>query len=77
MAHGNPRGELACWKNMKKPQEMSKGKREEDNSTTSQRKPRDSEIMQRKQKAANKKSTQTEKNDDCPIWKTWLLPSTR
>uniref|UniRef100_A0A2K5RFZ2 Small EDRK-rich factor 1B n=1 Tax=Cebus imitator TaxID=2715852 RepID=A0A2K5RFZ2_CEBIM len=57
MARGNQR-ELACQKNMKKTQEISKGKRKEDSLTTSQRK--DSEIMQQKQKAANeKKSMQT------------------
>uniref|UniRef100_A0A2K5RG29 Small EDRK-rich factor 1B n=2 Tax=Eutheria TaxID=9347 RepID=A0A2K5RG29_CEBIM len=45
---------------MKKTQEISKGKRKEDSLTTSQRKQRDSEIMQQKQKAANeKKSMQT------------------
>uniref|UniRef100_A0A8B9W3Y5 Small EDRK-rich factor-like N-terminal domain-containing protein n=1 Tax=Bos mutus grunniens TaxID=30521 RepID=A0A8B9W3Y5_BOSMU len=42
---GNQR-ELACQKNMKKSQEISKGKRKEDSLTTSQRKQRDSEIMQ-------------------------------
>nr|XP_054108178.1 small EDRK-rich factor 1 isoform X2 [Callithrix jacchus] len=62
---GNQR-ELARQKNMKKTQEISKGKRKEDSLTTSQRKQslsphcRDSEIMQQKQKAANeKKSMQT------------------
>ncbi|XP_043443265.1 small EDRK-rich factor 1 isoform X1 [Prionailurus bengalensis] len=56
---GNQR-ELARQKNMKKSQEISKGKRKEDSLTTSQRKQRDSEIMQQKQKAANeKKSMQT------------------
>ncbi|XP_062963211.1 small EDRK-rich factor 1-like [Cynocephalus volans] len=59
MARGNQR-ELACQKNMKKIQEISKGKRKEDSLTTSQRKQRDSEIIQQKQKAANeKKSMQT------------------
>uniref|UniRef100_A0A2K5DAG6 Small EDRK-rich factor 1B n=1 Tax=Aotus nancymaae TaxID=37293 RepID=A0A2K5DAG6_AOTNA len=65
MARGNQR-ELARQKNMKKTQEISKGKRKEDSLTTSQRKQslfphcRDSEIMQQKQKAANeKKSMQT------------------
>nr|XP_042126451.1 small EDRK-rich factor 1-like [Peromyscus maniculatus bairdii] len=60
MARGNQR-ELARQKNMKKkPQEISKGKRKEDTLTTSQRKQRDSEIMQQKQKIANeKKSMQT------------------
>ncbi|XP_043301845.1 small EDRK-rich factor 1-like [Cervus canadensis] len=58
LARGNQR-ELACQKNMKKSQEMSKGKRKEDSLTT-QRKQQDSEIMQQKQKAANeKKSMQT------------------
>ncbi|XP_020932521.1 small EDRK-rich factor 1 isoform X2 [Sus scrofa] len=56
---GNQR-ELARQKNMKKSQEITKGKRKEDSLTTSQRKQRDSEIMQQKQKAANeKKSMQT------------------
>ncbi|XP_015353376.2 small EDRK-rich factor 1, partial [Marmota marmota marmota] len=56
---GNQR-ELARQKNMKKTQEISKGKRKEDSLTASQRKQRDSEIMQQKQKAANeKKSMQT------------------
>ncbi|XP_037064116.1 small EDRK-rich factor 1-like [Peromyscus leucopus] len=59
LAGGNQR-ELARQKNMKKPQEISKGKRKEDSLTTSQRKQRDSEIMQQKQKIANeKKSMQT------------------
>uniref|UniRef100_A0A671G6K0 Small EDRK-rich factor-like N-terminal domain-containing protein n=2 Tax=Rhinolophus ferrumequinum TaxID=59479 RepID=A0A671G6K0_RHIFE len=59
MARGNQR-ELARQKNMKKSQEISKGKRKDDSLTTSQRKQRDSEIMQQKQKAANeKKSMQT------------------
>ncbi|XP_052599398.1 small EDRK-rich factor 1 [Peromyscus californicus insignis] len=59
MARGNQR-ELARQKNMKKTQEISKGKRKEDSLTTSQRKQRDSEIMQQKQKIANeKKSMQT------------------
>lgn len=45
---------------MKKSQEISKGKRKDDSLTASQRKQRDSEIMQQKQKAANeKKSMQT------------------
>uniref|UniRef100_A0A8C2P9I9 Small EDRK-rich factor-like N-terminal domain-containing protein n=1 Tax=Capra hircus TaxID=9925 RepID=A0A8C2P9I9_CAPHI len=56
MARGNQR-ELARQKNMKKSQEISKGKRKEDSLTTSQRKQRD--IMQQKQKAANEKSMQT------------------
>ncbi|KAK2490325.1 hypothetical protein MC885_008213 [Smutsia gigantea] len=56
---GNQR-ELVCQKNMKKSQEINKGKRKENSLTTSQRKQRDSEIMQQKQKAANeKKSMQT------------------
>nr|XP_055109462.1 small EDRK-rich factor 1 isoform X2 [Symphalangus syndactylus] len=59
MARGNQR-ELARQKNMKKTQEISKGKRKEDSLTASQRKQRDCEIMQQKQKAANeKKSVQT------------------
>ncbi|XP_074087315.1 small EDRK-rich factor 1 [Macrotis lagotis] len=58
-ARGNQR-ELARQKNMKKTQEISKGKRKEDSLSASQRKQRDSEIMQQKQKAANeKKSLQT------------------
>ncbi|EDL00821.1 small EDRK-rich factor 1, isoform CRA_b, partial [Mus musculus] len=56
---GNQR-EIARQKNMKKTQEISKGKRKEDSLTASQRKQRDSEIMQQKQKIANeKKSMQT------------------
>uniref|UniRef100_A0A8C8XQ85 Small EDRK-rich factor-like N-terminal domain-containing protein n=1 Tax=Panthera leo TaxID=9689 RepID=A0A8C8XQ85_PANLE len=42
--------------NMKKSQEINKGKRKECNLTTFQRKQRDSEITQQKQKAANEKS---------------------
>nr|XP_012422028.1 PREDICTED: collagen alpha-1(I) chain-like [Odobenus rosmarus divergens] len=58
-AQGNQR-ELAHQKNMKKSQEISKRKGKEEILTTSQRKQRDSEIMQQKQKAANeKKSMQT------------------
>ncbi|XP_043323541.1 small EDRK-rich factor 1-like [Cervus elaphus] len=57
---GGNQQELTCQKNMKKSQEISKGKRKEDTPTTSQSKQRDSEIMQQKQKAANdKKSMQT------------------
>ena len=48
---------------MKKSQEISKGKKE-NSLTTSQKKQRDSEIMQQKQKAANEKAVWTEKNDD-------------
>ncbi|XP_066239739.1 small EDRK-rich factor 1-like [Saccopteryx leptura] len=44
-------------KNTKKAQEMNKGKRKEDSLTISQRKRRDSEIMQQKQKAANEKKS--------------------
>ncbi|KAL8203705.1 UNVERIFIED_CONTAM: hypothetical protein K2H54_059982 [Gekko kuhli] len=56
---GNQR-ELARQKNMKKTQEQNKGKRKEDALSASQRKQRDSEIMQQKQKAADeKKSLQT------------------
>ncbi|XP_006895961.1 PREDICTED: small EDRK-rich factor 1-like [Elephantulus edwardii] len=54
MARGNQR-ELARQKNMKKTQEINKGKRKEDSLTASQRKQRDSEIMQQKQKAAKRK----------------------
>ncbi|XP_037583323.1 small EDRK-rich factor 1-like [Cebus imitator] len=49
--------ELVRQKNMKKTQEISKGKRKEDSLTTSQRKQRDSELMQQKQKAANQKQS--------------------
>ncbi|KAM9138336.1 small EDRK-rich factor 1 [Mauremys mutica] len=56
MARGNQR-ELARQKNMKKTQEVLKGKRKEDSLSASQRKQRDSEIMQQKQKAANEKKT--------------------
>ncbi|KAM6229881.1 small EDRK-rich factor 1 isoform 1-T1 [Porphyrio hochstetteri] len=63
-ARSKPRGgnqrELARQKNLKKTQEIHKGKRKEDNLSASQRKQRDSEIMQQKQKAANeRKSLQT------------------
>ncbi|XP_006880475.1 PREDICTED: small EDRK-rich factor 1-like [Elephantulus edwardii] len=58
MVHGNQR-ELACQKNMQKTQEISKGKRKEDRVTTSEKKQRDSEIMQQRQKAANKTFLQT------------------
>ena len=59
--HGPGKSTRTCLqKNMKKSQEISKGKRKEDSLTSSQRKQRDSEIMQQKQKAANeKKSMQT------------------
>nr|XP_035156481.1 small EDRK-rich factor 1-like [Callithrix jacchus] len=56
MACGNQR-ELVRHKNMKKTQEIIKGKRKEDSLTTSQRTQRDSEIMQQKQKAANQKKS--------------------
>ncbi|XP_050572082.1 small EDRK-rich factor 1 isoform X2 [Cygnus atratus] len=57
---GNQR-ELARQKNLKKTQEIHKGKRKEDSLSASQRKQRDSEIMQQKQKAANeRKSLQAE-----------------
>ncbi|CAM5145371.1 unnamed protein product [Natator depressus] len=49
--------ELARQKNLKKTQEVLKGKRKEDSLSASQRKQRDSEIMQQKQKAANEKKT--------------------
>uniref|UniRef100_A0A2I2YLV0 Small EDRK-rich factor-like N-terminal domain-containing protein n=1 Tax=Gorilla gorilla gorilla TaxID=9595 RepID=A0A2I2YLV0_GORGO len=58
MARGNQR-ELACQKNMKKTQEISKGKRKEDSLTASQRKQRDTEIMQEQKAANEKKSMQT------------------
>ncbi|KAM7154908.1 small EDRK-rich factor 1-like [Molossus nigricans] len=57
MAYGN-QPELAGPRNMKKFQEISKGKRKEDSLTASQRKQRDSEIMQQTQKAASEKSMQ-------------------
>ncbi|XP_062984843.1 small EDRK-rich factor 1 [Elgaria multicarinata webbii] len=56
MARGNQR-ELARQKNMKKSQELNKGKRKEDALSASQRKQRDSEIMQQKQKAADEKKS--------------------
>ncbi|XP_054843535.1 small EDRK-rich factor 1-like, partial [Eublepharis macularius] len=56
MARGNQR-ELARQKNMKKTQEQNKGKRKEDALSASQRKQRDSEIMQQKQKAADEKKS--------------------
>ncbi|XP_044302370.1 small EDRK-rich factor 1-like isoform X1 [Varanus komodoensis] len=56
MARGNQR-ELARQKNMKKSQELNKGKRKEDTLSASQRKQRDSEIMQQKQKAADEKKS--------------------
>ncbi|KAG8598510.1 hypothetical protein GDO81_002636 [Engystomops pustulosus] len=56
---GNQR-ELARQKNLKKNQDLNKGKRKDDALSAAQRKQRDSEIMQLKQKAANeKKSVQT------------------
>ncbi|NWU96814.1 SERF1 factor, partial [Upupa epops] len=51
---GNQR-ELARQKNLKKTLETHKGKRKEDSLSASQRKQRDSEIMQQKQKAANER----------------------
>ncbi|KAI6058558.1 Survival motor neuron protein isoform A [Aix galericulata] len=42
--------------NLKKTQEIHKGKRKEDSLSASQRKQRDSEIMQQKQKAANERN---------------------
>ncbi|XP_061874940.1 small EDRK-rich factor 1 [Colius striatus] len=56
MAGGNQR-ELARQKNLKKTQEIHKGKRKEDSLSASQRKQRDSEIMQQKQKAANERKS--------------------
>ncbi|XP_072716602.1 small EDRK-rich factor 1-like isoform X1 [Ciconia boyciana] len=53
---GNQR-ELARQKNLKKAQEIHKGKRKEDSLSASQRKQRDSEIMQQKQKAANERKS--------------------
>ncbi|XP_074994086.1 small EDRK-rich factor 1 isoform X1 [Calonectris borealis] len=55
-AGGNQR-ELARQKNLKKTQEIHKGKRKEDSLSASQRKQRDSEIMQQKQKAANERKS--------------------
>ncbi|XP_069080339.1 small EDRK-rich factor 1 [Pleurodeles waltl] len=56
MARGNQR-ELARQKNLKKTQEINKGKRKDDNLSAVQQKQRDSEIMQQKQKAANEKKS--------------------
>ncbi|CAN8220005.1 unnamed protein product [Coccothraustes coccothraustes] len=61
-AEGSPAGggnqrELARQKNLKKTQEIHKGKRKEDSLSASQRKQRDSEIMQQKQKAANERKS--------------------
>ncbi|XP_026526440.1 small EDRK-rich factor 1 [Notechis scutatus] len=56
MARGNQR-ELSRQKNMKKTQEQNKGKRKEGALSATQRKQRDSEIMQQKQKAADEKKT--------------------
>uniref|UniRef100_U3KCU2 Small EDRK-rich factor-like N-terminal domain-containing protein n=8 Tax=Passeriformes TaxID=9126 RepID=U3KCU2_FICAL len=56
MTRGNQR-ELARQKNLKKTQEIHKGKRKEDSLSASQRKQRDSEIMQQKQKAANERKS--------------------
>ncbi|XP_054253628.1 small EDRK-rich factor 1 [Indicator indicator] len=52
---GGNQHELARQKNLKKTQEIHKGKRKEDSLSASQRKNRDSEIMQQKQKAANER----------------------
>ncbi|KAM9683718.1 small EDRK-rich factor 1-like [Dama dama] len=54
MACGN-QGEVAHQKYVKKSQEISKGNRKAGSLTTSQRKQKESEIMQQKQKAANEK----------------------
>ncbi|XP_030824177.1 small EDRK-rich factor 1-like [Camarhynchus parvulus] len=56
MTRGNQR-ELARQKNLKKTQEIHKGKRKEDRLSASQRKQRDTEIMQQKQKAANERKS--------------------
>ncbi|XP_021237206.1 vinculin-like, partial [Numida meleagris] len=56
MTRGNQR-ELARQKNLKKTQETLKGKRKEDSLSASQRKQRDSEIMQQKQRAANERKS--------------------
>ncbi|XP_053858438.1 LOW QUALITY PROTEIN: small EDRK-rich factor 1-like [Vidua macroura] len=49
--------DLARQKNLKKTQEIHIGKRKEDSLSASQRKQRDSEIMQQKQKAANERKS--------------------
>ncbi|XP_010009073.1 PREDICTED: small EDRK-rich factor 1-like, partial [Nestor notabilis] len=56
-AWGGNQRELARQKNLKKTQEIHKGKRKEDSLSASQRKQRDSEIMQQKQKAANERKS--------------------
>ncbi|XP_009481531.2 LOW QUALITY PROTEIN: small EDRK-rich factor 1 [Pelecanus crispus] len=56
-AKGGNQRELARQKNLKKTQEIHKGKRKEDSLSASQRKQRDSEIMQQKQKAANERKS--------------------
>ncbi|KAM9213099.1 uncharacterized protein RG961_012975 isoform 1-T1 [Leptosomus discolor] len=56
-ARGGNQRELARQKNLKKAQEIHKGKRKEDSLSASQRKQRDSEIMQQKQKAANERKS--------------------
>ncbi|XP_008934543.1 PREDICTED: small EDRK-rich factor 1-like, partial [Merops nubicus] len=56
LAGGNQR-ELARQKNLKKTQETHKGKRKDDSLSASQRRQRDSEIMQQKQKAANERKS--------------------
>ncbi|XP_056395671.1 small EDRK-rich factor 1 [Hyla sarda] len=56
MARGNQR-ELARQKNLKKCQDLNKGKRRDDTLSAAQRKQRDSEIMQLKQKAADEKKS--------------------
>ncbi|KAM9330966.1 small EDRK-rich factor 1 [Gastrophryne carolinensis] len=54
-ASGGNQRELARQKNLKKTQDLNKGKRKDDTLSAAQRKQRDSEIMQMKQRAANEK----------------------
>uniref|UniRef100_A0A2I3TT04 Small EDRK-rich factor-like N-terminal domain-containing protein n=1 Tax=Pan troglodytes TaxID=9598 RepID=A0A2I3TT04_PANTR len=58
MARGNQR-ELARQKNMKKTQEISKGKRKEDSLTASQRKQRVSLLLPRRSTMAQSQLTAT------------------
>ena len=55
MACGNQGGEVAHEKYIKKSQEFSNGNRKACSLITSQKKQKESEIMQQKQKAANEK----------------------
>lgn len=63
--------------NMKKSQEINKGKRKEYNLTTFQRKQRDSEITQQKQKAANEKSVQMKRKMLSDCLENLVLPPSR